>query len=113
LDGTNPRGSPGVPGASPPGHRSGAPCGPAGSHGSGREAPLKGFGGASVLEIVDRYDTDTYRTVYTTRFRGTLYVLHVFQKKSTKDIATMQKDIELIKRRLAAAKKHFDEGQGQ
>jgi len=74
--------------------------------------PLKGFGGASVMEIVDRYDTDTYRAVYTTRFAGTLYVLHVFQKKSTKGIATPQRDIELIKRRLAAAKKHFEEGQG-
>jgi phage-related protein len=48
-----------------------------------------------------------------TRFRDTLYVLHGFQKKSTKGIATMQKDIELIERRLAAAKKHFEEGRGQ
>ena len=44
--------------------------------------PLKGFGGASVMEIIDRYDTNTYRAVYTVRFAGAVYVLHVFQKKS-------------------------------
>src|SRR6266403_2079257 len=50
--------------------------------------PVKGFGGSSVMEIVDRHDTDTYRAVYTTQFAGRIYVLHAFQKKSTKGIAT-------------------------
>jgi len=43
--------------------------------------PLKGFGGARVMEIVDRHDTNTYRTVYTVQFAGTIYVPHAFQKE--------------------------------
>jgi phage-related protein len=50
--------------------------------------PLKGFSG--VLENRDNFDGDTYRTVYTTRLEGVLYVLHAFQKKSTSGIATPQ-----------------------
>ena len=65
--------------------------------------PLKGFGGANVLEIVPDYQTDTYRAVYTVRFDKRVYVLHAFQKKSRKGIATSQSDIELIKRRLKQA----------
>lgn len=65
--------------------------------------PLKGFGGANVLEIVSNYQTDTYRAVYTVRFDERVYVLHAFQKKSRKGIATSQSDIELIKRRLKQA----------
>jgi phage-related protein len=42
--------------------------------------PLKGFAGASTLEIVERYDADTYRAVYTVKFAGVVYVLHAFQK---------------------------------
>lgn len=44
--------------------------------------PLKGFGGAGVLEVVENYDGDTYRAVYTVKFAGMVYVLDVFQKKS-------------------------------
>ena len=65
--------------------------------------PLKGFGGANVLEIVSDYQTDTYRAVYTVRFGERVYVLHAFQKKSKKRRATSQSDIELIKRRLKQA----------
>ena len=65
--------------------------------------PLKGFGGANVLEIVSDYQTDTYRAVYTVRFGERVYVLHASQKKSRKGIATSQSDIELIKRRLKQA----------
>ena len=73
--------------------------------------PLKGFGGARVMEIVDRHDTNTYRTVYTVQFAGTIYVLHAFQKKSKKGIATPQKDIELIRQRLTAAGQNYKERQ--
>jgi len=73
--------------------------------------PLKGFGGARVMEIVDRHDTNTYRAVYTVRFAGRIYVLQAFQKKSTKGIATPQKDIELIRQRLAGAERHYRERQ--
>ena len=47
--------------------------------------PLKGFGGAGVLEIVEDYDGDTYRAVYTVRIAGAIYVLHAFQKKAKRD----------------------------
>ena len=67
--------------------------------------PLKGFGGAKVMEIIDRHDTNTYRAVYTVQFSNVIYVLHAFQKKSKSGIATPQKDIELIRRRLAEAQR--------
>jgi phage-related protein len=50
--------------------------------------PLKGFGGAGVLEIVDDFDGDTFRAVYTVSFPMAVYVLHAFQKKSKRGIAT-------------------------
>ncbi len=56
----------------------------------------KGLGGG-ILEIVEDFDGDTYRAVYTVKFKGAIYVLHAFQKKSKKGIKTPQKDIELIK----------------
>jgi phage-related protein len=55
---------------------------------------IKGFGGAGVLELVEDHRGDTYRTVYTVRFATKIYVLHVFQKKSKRGIATPQKEIE-------------------
>ena len=55
------------------------------------------------MEIIDRYDTNTYRAVYTVQFADVTYVLHAFQKKSKSGIVTPQKDIELIRRRLAEA----------
>jgi len=67
--------------------------------------PLKGFGGAKVMEIIDRHNTNTYRAVYTAQFADVIYVLHAFQKKSKRGIATPQKDIELIRRRLAEAQR--------
>jgi phage-related protein len=70
---------------------------------------LKGFGGRGVLEIVDDFDGDTYRAVYTVKFAGVIYVLHAFQKKSKKGIATPQRDIDLIKARLKRAEAHYKE----
>jgi phage-related protein len=65
--------------------------------------PLKGYKGSGVLEIVDDYDGDTYRGVYTVKFEGVVYVLDAFQKKSPKGIETAQVDLDRIKRRLRAA----------
>jgi phage-related protein len=65
--------------------------------------PLKGFGGAGVLEVLENHDGDTYRAVYTVRFRDAIYVLHCFQKKSKSGIGTPQQEIELVKNRLKAA----------
>ncbi len=65
--------------------------------------PLKGYIGAGILEIVDDYDGDTYRAVYTVRFADRAYVLHVFQKKSKRGVATPRRELGLIRQRLAAA----------
>lgn len=59
--------------------------------------PLAGFGSAGVLEIVED------RAVYTVNFSDSVYVLHAFQKKSKKGIATPKPDSDLIKRRLKVA----------
>lgn len=69
--------------------------------------PFKGFKGAGVLEVVEDFDGDTYRAVYTVKFKGVVYVLHAFQKKSKHGIATSNQDIELIKARLNRAKEHY------
>jgi phage-related protein len=71
--------------------------------------PLKGFGGASVLEIVAAHHGNAWRAVYTVRLQHGIYVLHVFQKKSTKGIATLAREIELIKRRLTEAERDYRE----
>ena len=72
--------------------------------------PLSGFGGAGVVEIVASYDGNAYRGVYTTKFGGTVYVLHVFQKKSKKGIKTPKRDLELIASRLKVAEVHYRAG---
>jgi phage-related protein len=74
---------------------------------SGLAKPLKGFGGASVLEIVADFYNNTYRAVYTVRFKDLIYVLHCFQKKSTHGIKTSQNDIRLIKQRLKTAEEDY------
>jgi phage-related protein len=71
--------------------------------------PLKGFGGAKVMELVERFDTAAYRAVYTVQFAGVVYVLHAFQKKSKRGVATAPRDIELIWQRLAAAKRDYEQ----
>lgn len=71
--------------------------------------PLKGFGGAGVLEIIENFSSDAYRTVYTVKFQKVVYVLHCFQKKSKHGIKTPQQDIELIKRRLKTAEEDYAE----
>jgi len=75
--------------------------------------PLKGFHGAGVLEIVDDDDGQTYRAVYTVKFVDTIYVLHAFQKKSTRGIATSQRDVELIRARLQWAEELYAKQKGR
>jgi phage-related protein len=65
--------------------------------------PLKGFGGASVLEVVEDFRGGTYRAVYTVRFHEVVYVLHCFQKKSKHGIETPKQYLELVRQRLKAA----------
>ena len=68
--------------------------------------PLKGLGGG-VVEVIEDHDRNTYRAVYTVRFAGIVYVLHVFQKKSTSGIATPRPDIDLIRHRLKRAEEEY------
>ena len=68
--------------------------------------PLKGFGSAGVLEVVEDDVGSTYRAVYTVRLQSAVYVLHCFQKKSTRGIATPKPDLDLIRERLKAAQAH-------
>ena len=71
--------------------------------------PLTSFQGASVLETRDNYLGDTYRAIYTVKFHQIVYVLHAFQKKSKKGIATPKNEIDLIEQRLRTAKEHYDQ----
>ena len=70
---------------------------------------LNGFGGASVLELIEDYKTDTYRAIYTVKFREAIYVLHVFKKKSKKGGKLPPKDKELIESRLKWAKQDYQQ----
>jgi phage-related protein len=71
--------------------------------------PLKGFGGAGVLEIVEDWDGDTYRAVYTVKLSSGVYVLHAFQKKSHRGKETDKHDLDLIRRRLVEARRDDQE----
>src|SRR5258708_21974494 len=68
---------------------------------------MKGFGGAGGFELVEDHRGDTYRAVYTLRFATKIYVLHVFQKKSERGIATPQRDIGLIRARPKSAERMY------
>jgi phage-related protein len=68
--------------------------------------PLKGFGSAGVLEVVESEDNSTYRAVYTVKLGAAVYVLHCFQKKSTHGISTPKPDMDVIRDRLKVAEAH-------
>jgi phage-related protein len=70
--------------------------------------PLRGFGGAGVLEIVEDFDGNAYRAVYTVKFEDAIYVLHAFQKKSKSGRATPKRDLNLIESRLYLAQEHYE-----
>ncbi len=79
----------------------------------GRKAPyakpLKGFGDAGVLEVVDDFAGDTFRAVYTVRFSKAVYVLHAFQKKSKRGVATPKTELDLIEQRLKRAREDYEQ----
>jgi phage-related protein len=75
--------------------------------------PMKGFGSAGVLEVVDDFRGDTYRAIYTVKFDGWVYVLHCFQKKSRRGIKTSKEDLDLINARLKAATLDFEAWQAR
>lgn len=74
---------------------------------AGNVKVLKGFGGASALEVVEDHQSGTYRAVYTVKFPGVVYVLHAFQKKSKAGIATPKPDIDPLMGRLKAASDQY------
>jgi phage-related protein len=65
--------------------------------------PLKGFGSAGIVEIVENWRGNAYRAVYSVRFAQVVYVLHCFQKKSKQGIETSKRDMDLIRGRLKEA----------
>jgi phage-related protein len=69
--------------------------------------PLKGFGGAGVLEVVEDDSGSTYRAVYTVRFAGIIYVLHAIQKKSKTGRKTPVAVLDTVRARLKEAGKHY------
>ena len=73
--------------------------------------PLRGFGGAGVLEVVENHQGGTYRAVYTVKFEEAVYVLHCFQKRSKSGAATPRQDLELIKSRLTIAREEHKKWQ--
>jgi phage-related protein len=74
--------------------------------------PWKGQG-SGVFEIVEDFDGDAYRAIYTVKFREVVYVLHAFQKKSPKKIRTARGDIELVERRLKLAREDYEARYGK
>ena len=71
--------------------------------------PLRGFGSAGILEVVEDRRGDTYRAVYTVQYAARVFVLHVFQKKSKSGIATPKPDLDLIRNRLKVAARRAKE----
>jgi phage-related protein len=76
---------------------------------SDKAKPFKGFGSAAVLEIVENDSGGTYRAVYTVKFKEAIAVLHIFQKKSKKAIATPKQEVDLIKSRFKLAELKYEE----
>ena len=70
--------------------------------------PLVGFGGSNVLEVIISEEGNAFRAVYTVRYEEAVYLLHAFQKKSKSGKATPKMDLALIRRRLLAARKHYE-----
>lgn len=70
---------------------------------------MQGFGGGGVIEVVEDFNGDTYRAVYTVKFANAVYVLHCFQKKSKTGKETPKEDIDLIKLRYKAAREHSEQ----
>jgi phage-related protein len=69
--------------------------------------------GSGIFEIVEDFDGDTYRAIYTVSFREAVYVLHAFQKKSPRGIRTARGDVELVEQRLKAAREDYEARYGK
>ena len=65
---------------------------------------MRGFPGASVIEVRDDHAGDTYRLVYTAKGGSAITVLHAFKKKSRRGIRTPKQIIDTIRQRLKDVK---------
>lgn len=74
--------------------------------------PWKGQG-AGVFEIVEAFDGNAYRAVYTVRFKRLIYVLHAFQKKSHRGRKTALTDVRLVEERLKLARADYETRYGK
>ena len=74
--------------------------------------PLRGYGNAGVLELIEDDQGGTYRAVYTVRYVSAVYVLHAFQKKSKHGGATPKSELALIEQRLKRAREDYEQWQG-
>jgi phage-related protein len=63
---------------------------------------LRGFG-SGVLEVVARHPSGAFRAVYVVRLGQKVYVLHAFQKKSHKGVATPRHELQVVRQRLKRA----------
>lgn len=70
--------------------------------------PMKGAL-REVMEVAADEDRATYRGMYTVKLAGVVYVLHVFKKKSTQGIKTAKRELDVIAKRLAAARDHYQQ----
>lgn len=59
--------------------------------------------------MVDDFDGNTFRAVYTVKLAGFVYALHAFQKKSRKGIKTSTSDLDKVRRRLKLAEEDHAE----
>jgi phage-related protein len=66
-----------------------------------------------IWKIVDDFDGNTYRAVYTAAFPEAVYVLDVFMKKSKSGIGTPRIDKERVRERFNAAKRHYEQTYGK
>jgi phage-related protein len=73
--------------------------------------PWKGDG-SGVYEVVTSSHGDAYRTIYTVRYARAVYVLHAFQKKSTRGVKTSERDKDLVEARVKLARQHYEEKYG-
>jgi len=68
---------------------------------------------SDVMKLVEDDDGETYRAAYVIAFEGVVYVLDVFQKKSTSGIATPKDDLRRVKLRYQAAKRDYEKNKAE
>lgn len=65
--------------------------------------PMLGMG-SGVLEIALPFRGDAFRVVYALQLGEDLWVLHAFQKKSTRGVTTSRRDVDVVRERVKRLK---------